>query len=141
MRKLISVVALGAIALLCVPVAFASTGSFGAASSLTCAQGRTGIAPTASITFTAPTTNTDGTPIAGPLTYDILQGTSPSSLSVVAKGVSGSPVLLNTGLSPGTTAYFAVVVVDAHGNQSAMSNVACKTFPASVPATVVIQLT
>lgn len=112
-----------------------------AQSATACAQGKAGVGPTAAITFTAPTTNTDGTPINGPLTYEILQGSSATALSVAAKGLANSPITVNTGLSAGSTVYFAVVAVDAKGNASAQSNVACKTFPASVPSSFTITVT
>jgi hypothetical protein len=107
----------------------------------TCVVGKVGIAPAATLTFTAPTTNTDGTPIATPLTYDLFEGTSPSTLYPVAKGLTGSPVTVNTGLKDGTTVYFDLTVVDAHGTMSAPSNVVCKMFPSAVPGTVTITIT
>ena len=106
-----------------------------------CVQGKTGVPPTATLSFTAPTTNTDGSPVATPLTYEIFEGSSPSSLAPVAKGVTGSPVTVNTGLTAGSTVYFTVAVVDANGTMSAPSNVVCKTFPAGVPASVSITIT
>ncbi len=135
-RSILSLLAAAALALVA-PPAFAQT----APAAPTCTQGQAGLAPTATLTFTAPTTNTDGTPIAGPVTYNILEGTSPTDLAMVSKGVSGSPVTINAGLADGTTAYFAVVTVDAHGNLSALSNIACKTFPAGTPSTVTITIT
>ena len=108
------------------------------ASAATCAVGTVGAAPVASITFTAPTTNTDGTPVDGPLIYELFQGSSPFSLAPVAKGLTGSPVSVKTGLTDGTTVYWDVVAIAADGSASAPSNIACKTFPAGVPHTVTI---
>lgn len=107
----------------------------------TCVQGKAGIAPTASITFTPATTNTDGTPIATPVTYELLQGNSATTLTVVAKGLTGSPIAVNTGLVDGTTVYWALVTVDGNGASSAQSNVVCKIFPAGVPNSVTITIT
>lgn len=123
---------LGILALLVPVLAFAGP---------TCVVGKVGLAPAATLTFTAPTTNTDGTPIATPLTYDLFEGTSPSALYPVAKGLTGSPVTVDTGLKDGTTVYFDLTVVDAHGTMSAPSNVVCKTFPSAVPGTVTITIT
>ena len=105
-----------------------------------CVVGKSGVAPTASITFTAPTTNTDGTPIATPLTYELFQGIASGQETLVAKGLSGSPISVTTGLADGETLYWFVEVVDANGNVSAPSNEVCKTFPAAVPSSVTITI-
>lgn len=133
MRRINFAAALAAIAVACAPSAFSQTAS--------CVQGRSGVAPAATLTFTPPTTNTDGTPVVGPLTYEILQGPAAASLAVAAKGLAGSPITVNTGLGAGATVYFAVVAVDAKGNASAQSNVVCKTFPASIPSAISITIT
>ncbi len=112
-----------------------------AATAPTCVQGTVGVAPTATITFTAPTTNTDGTPISGTLTYDIFQGTSSGSETLAAKGLAGSPIVVNSGLTDGTTVYWYVEAVNSAGVASAPSNEVCKTFPAGVPNTVTITIT
>lgn len=106
----------------------------------TCVTGASGVAPTASITFVAPTTNTDGTTVVPPLTYNVYQSTSSGSEVKVASALKGSPVTVTTGLTPKTTVYFKVSVTDANGNESALSNEVCKTFPASVPSSVTITI-
>ena len=106
----------------------------------TCVQGAAGVPPTATLKFTAPTTNTDGTPVNGPLTYTLFAGASSGTESQIATALSGSPVNVTTGLLPGTTVYFYIVAVDAKGNASAPSNEACKAFPVSVPGTVTITI-
>jgi predicted phage tail protein len=132
MRKLIIVIAAAASALLAATAAFAAP---------TCVMGVAGVAPTATLTFTAPTTNTDGTPIATPLTYEVFEGSTSGGEALAAKGLAGSPITVNTGLKDNTTVYFYVEVVDANGNASAPSNEVCKTFPAAVPSTVTITVT
>lgn len=107
----------------------------------TCTSGASGVAPIVKLTFTAPTTNTDGTAIATPVTYNIYQSATPGTEVKVASGVTGSPATVTIGLLPGATAYFKVSVVDKNGAESALSNEACKTFPGSVPGTVVITIT
>ena len=133
MRKFAVLLATLAAAALVVPSAFATTP--------TCIEGAAGVAPTATLTFTAPTVNTDGTPVATPLTYELYEGSTSGAEALVASGLSSSPVTVSTGLKAGTTAYFYIRVVDAKGNVSAPSNEVCKSFPASTPASVTITIT
>lgn len=104
----------------------------------TCVTGASGVAPTATLTFTAPTTNTDSSPIATPLTYTLFQGTAPGAEVKIASGLAGSPVTINTGLTDAATFYWYIEVVDAKGNISAASNEVCKIFPPGIPSTVVL---
>lgn len=108
------------------------------ASHAQCVNGASGVTPTASITFTAPTLNTDGTAIASPLSYNLYQSSTSGAEVKVASALKGTPIAVTTGLTPKSTVYFKVSVVDANGNESALSNEVCKTFPASVPGTVTI---
>lgn len=107
----------------------------------TCVDGTSGVAPIATLTFTAPTLNTDGTPIATPLTYQLWQGVSSGTETQKASGLSGSPIVVNTGLADNTAVYFYLVVVDANGTASVPSGEVCKSFPKGVPGTVVITIT
>lgn len=68
------------------------------------------------LSWVAPTTNTDGTPITGTLTYNVYQGLSPTI----------------TGLPDGATVYFTVTAVEG-GVESAKSNVVSKVFPPATP--------
>ena len=106
----------------------------------TCTQGAAGTAPSATLTFTAPTTNSDGTPITLPLTYTVLMGTTSGGETVLATGDSGSPIVITASLKGGGSYYFELEAVDSNGSSIA-SNEVCKTFPASVPNTVVITIT
>lgn len=106
-----------------------------------CVIGAAGVAPAASLSFTAPTLNTDGTPVTTPLTYNVYQSTVSGLEIKVASGATGSPIAITIGLTPRTTYYFKVSVTDAGGNESALSNEVCKTFVASVPGTVTITIT
>ena len=134
MRKVFLAAALAAAALFAVMPAFAQTAP-------TCITGTAGVAPTATLSFTAPSTNTDGTPIAGPVTYEVYQGGTSGGETLAASGVKGSPLTINTGLKDATTIYWYVRVVDALGDISAESNEVCKTFPAGVPSAVTITIT
>jgi hypothetical protein len=81
----------------------------------------------ATLTWTAPTTNTNGTPVTPISGYTIYYGTSASSLTqtvVVSDSTTTSYAI--TGLASGTW-YFAVAADATDGTQSAMSNVGSKT--------------
>lgn len=104
----------------------------------TCVVGASGVAPTASLTFVPPTLNTDSTTIATPLTYNLYQSTTSGAEVKVASALKGSPVAVSTGLTPKSTVYWKISVVDVNGVESALSNEVCKSFPASIPGTVTI---
>lgn len=125
-----------AVALLAV---LASTVSFAAAP--TCVTGVKGAAPTASVNFTAPTANADGTVIASgtTLTYNLYQATASGAEVKVASALAGAPILVSTGLTSATTFYWYVTVTDANG-ESSPSNEVCKIFPASPPGTITITI-
>ena len=81
----------------------------------------------ATLSWTEPTENTDGTPITGLAGYHIYYGTSTSAMTTtitVASATETSYVV--SGLAPGTY-YFAVVAYNAAGVDSPESNVASKT--------------
>jgi len=103
-----------------------------------CVAGAPGVAATATLTFNAPTTNTDGTPIATPLTYTLYQGVASGAETKLQSGLTGSPVTINSGLTDGTTFYWYIIVVDAKGSLSAPSNEVCKIFPVGTPSTVAL---
>lgn len=94
--------------------------------------GSSPITGTASLSWVAPTTRVDGTPlslsqIAG---YRIYSGTSRNSLALVRDLDDGSATsYVITGLAAATTHYFAVSVYDADGNESGRSEVASKRIP------------
>jgi predicted phage tail protein len=111
--------------------------AFGATS---CVAGQQGISPVATLTFTPPTTNTDGTPVNGPLTFNLYQSTSPGTETKVQSGITASPDVINAGLKGGTTYYFELTAVDASGTESARSNEACKAMAPSEPNSFVITI-
>lgn len=122
-------------------VALLFASSLAHAAAPTCVVGKVGSPPTASVTFTAPTLQADGTaiPTGTTLTYNVYQGTASGTEVKVASGVAGSPITITTGLTSATTFYWYVTAVDS-GGESAASNEACKTFPASPPGTVTITI-
>jgi fibronectin type III domain protein len=81
----------------------------------------------ATLSWTAPTENIDGTPITGLAGYHVYYGTSANALTTtitVADATETSYVV--GGLAPGTY-YFAVVAYNSAGVDSPESNVASKT--------------
>jgi len=100
------------------------TGAGGSASQSTTVSVTTG---TATLAWTAPTTNTNGTAVT-PLTgYTIYYGTAQNSMTntVVVSGSSTTSYEIS-GLAAGTW-YFTVAADAADGTQSAMSNIESKT--------------
>lgn len=81
----------------------------------------------ATFTWTAPTTNADGTPLTLPLTYNVYLGATSGSET---KAVSGLTVLsyVKTGLLPNSSLYGYVTAQDANGEGGPSSEV-CKSFP------------
>jgi hypothetical protein len=107
----------------------------------TCVVGSNKVAPVASISFVAPTLQSDGTALTTAVTYNIYQGTASGAEVKVASGVGpNSPVTVTTGLTSGETVYWYLTAVDASG-EGAPSNEVCKQFPAAVPGTFVITIT
>jgi hypothetical protein len=81
----------------------------------------------AALSWTAPTHNTDGTPITNLAGYHIYYGVSASAMTstiTVADAAETSYVV--GGLAPGTY-YFAVVAYNSAGMDSSKSNVGSKT--------------
>lgn len=105
----------------------------------TCVNGAVGTAPTATITFVAPTKNTDGSAITGTLTYNLYQGTAAGAETKVASAIAGSPFTVSTGLVASTTVYWYLTAVE-NGVESAPTNEACKVFPGVVPGTFTITI-
>lgn len=82
----------------------------------------------ASLSWVAPTLNTDGTPLTDLAGYVIYFGTDPNDLSY-SIAVDSSQTLSYTvdGLVAGVTYYFALVAVNSAGVQSALSTIGSKT--------------
>lgn len=106
---------------------------------LVCGASFAQAAPTAAITYTAPTTYSDGTPIPSTvaITYNLYQGTSATTLVKVASGLTALSTTVTTGLVDGQTYFWAVTAV-AGGLEGAKSNVASKVFAAVAPGSVTI---
>lgn len=96
--------------------------------------------PSASISFVAPTLDTNGVALVGPITYNVYQGTITGGETKVASGLVGSPIAVTLGLTGGKSYYWYVTAVNVLG-ESAPSNEVCKTFPSALPGTVTITIT
>lgn len=82
---------------------------------------------TADVSWTPPTTNTDGSTLTNLAGYDIYYGTSPSALTEKVQVANiGATSDVITGLASGTW-YFAVTAYTSTGTESSLSNVASKT--------------
>lgn len=84
---------------------------------------------TANLTWTAPTTNTDGTPITNLAGYYVYYGTSASSLSQKVQVAGAALTTCSIGQLASGTWYFAVSAYLSDGTQSALSNVVSTTLP------------
>jgi Fibronectin type III domain len=82
---------------------------------------------TATLSWTAPTDNSNGSPITDLAGYNIYYGTDPSNLteSISVAGASTTTYVV-TGLSSGTY-YFAVAAYNSEGVDSDLSNIGQKT--------------
>lgn len=101
-------------------------------------------ATSASISWTGPTLNTDGSAITGAVTYNLYtgaQGVAPEVTSV-QKGITTPSATVTTGLTAGATVCFAVsaVVGGVEGAQTAPSCVAVPLPTPGVPTQVTIVL-
>ncbi len=93
-------------------------------------------APTATLSWTPPTTYTDGTAITQAITYNVYQGASALSLTKVASGVTTLTQTITTGLLDGVTYFWSITAV-VGGVESAQAAPVSKTFPAGTPSTVI----
>jgi len=81
----------------------------------------------ATLSWTAPTKNADGSPIMGLAGYHIYYGTDPNHFTQTVRIIgAGTTKYVVNGLSAGTY-YFAVSAYNASGQESAKSNIASKS--------------
>lgn len=79
---------------------------------------------TATLTWTAPTTNVDGTPLTTLAGYKVYYGTTPGVYTSLVIGDVNSYQIV--GLTKGQTYYFTVTAYDTYGNESDYAPVASK---------------
>jgi len=81
----------------------------------------------ATLSWTAPTQNTDGTQLTDLAGYKIYYGTTSGQLTqVISINATGSTTYVVSGLASGTY-YFAVTAYASDGTESAQSDVGSKT--------------
>lgn len=92
--------------------------------------------PQALLTWTAPTTNTDGSTLVGALTYNVYQYSNAvwSKVGVTAAGITTYTVV---GLAAGNTYNFHITAVNAAGQESGASNQVTKIIPPAPPPVLV----
>ena len=88
--------------------------------------------PQAVLTWTAPTTNLDGSAITATLTYNVYQAVQGAILVKVQSAVATTTETLTAGLTAGSIQCFAVSAI-ANGVESAQSNTACVAIPFPTP--------
>jgi len=86
------------------------------------------------LTWVAPTTNTDGSAIVGPLTYTIYQYVNATEATTkVVTGVTGLTYIVTGGLITGAGYTFHVTCTNAQGLESGAGNAAVVTIPGVAP--------
>ncbi len=104
-----------------------------AAAQSACFQAASNAPLTATVLWSAPTTNTDGTAITLPLTYNLYEGTSATTMTKVLSGITTLTTLVSTGLVRGGTYYFAVSATEGGTQEGAQATPGCKFFPTPTP--------
>jgi len=116
------------LALLAPAVLFAACGGGGAGST-----GGTAPPPptqgSATLSWTVPTTRTDGTPLTEIAGFRIYYGTSMEGYPNMVPVANGLTTYMVTNLTSGTTYHFAATVLDASGVESDLSNPVSATIP------------
>ena len=92
----------------------------------------------ATIAWTAPTARLDGSAITGTLGYGVYQGVGKGTTKAKVGTVTATGSVISTGLLGNTEYCWQVTATEGAGPESARSNEACKTFPASPANTVTI---
>jgi hypothetical protein len=114
------VLAIGAISI--AMTACGGGGDISTTGSQTPGPGTTG---SATLMWTPPSTNTDGTPVSL-ASFNVYSGTSPATLAYAATAAGNTTSYTVAGLPAGTY-YFAVTAVSSTGAESAMSSTGSKT--------------
>lgn len=89
-------------------------------------QDLSGTSRTATLSWEAPTSNTNGTPLMDLAGYRVYYGSSPEALSESVKISVGLQTYVIDDLEPGTW-YFAVRALASDGSESPLSDVVAKT--------------
>lgn len=81
--------------------------------------------PSVLLSWTAPTTNVDNTPITGAITYSVNQYKNGVWVPMQT-GITTTSVTITSGVTPGTTQCYEVGSTVAGVNSKTLSNQACK---------------
>jgi hypothetical protein len=84
---------------------------------------------TATLSWTAPTTNTNGSALTNLAGYHIYYGTSPSALATAINVANPGTTSYSVSSLPSGTWYFAVNAYTTSGVDSVLSNTGSKTIP------------
>ena len=104
----------------------ASLAPFSIAVGQSSGSGSTG---TATVSWSAPTTNTDGSALTDLAGYHVYYGTSPSSLTKVVNVASAGATSYTVGSLSSATWYFGVTAYTTSGAESAIGTVVSKSVP------------
>jgi len=96
-------------------------GKEGGGVSVSESTGSGGSSGAASLTWTEPTTNVDGTSLINLAGYKVYYGTTPVNYTT-SLDIGNVTTYTVTGLSSGTTYYFAVIAYNTNGGESGFSN-------------------
>jgi hypothetical protein len=97
--------------------------------SITVNQPSTATSGTATLSWIAPTTNTDGSALTDLAGYKVYYGTSPSSLTNVVNVANAGATSYTISSLSGATWYFGVTAYTTSGDESALSTVVSKSVP------------
>ena len=89
----------------------------------------------ATLTWTPPTQNTDGSALTNLASYRVKYGTSSASLTQMQTVTAPASTAIVSNLTAGTW-YFGATAVNSAGAESALSNIGTKTIAAPPPTTV-----
>jgi hypothetical protein len=96
---------------------------------ITVSQPATSTSGTATLSWTAPTTNTDGSALTDLAGYHIYYGTSPSTMTTVIDVANPGTMSYTISSLSSATWYFAVNAYTTSGLESTLSNTASKSIP------------
>jgi hypothetical protein len=85
------------------------------------------------LTWTAPTTNTDGSALMDIIGFNVYHGTSPNSMMMAASLAASTTSFVDSGLTPSVW-YWYVTAVNALGTESAPSAMVSKTIAVPAPS-------
>lgn len=95
---------------------------------------------TATLTWVAPTQNTDGSPLTDLTSYNVYEGPTSPPGKIIASPAAGVTSYTATALPAGTN-YFAVTAVNSKQQESTLSNIASKATSATASSSTTVTVT